>query len=303
MEKKIELFGSYDQSLHIPLVNRVTYQLCDIKTVVEPQQNGIGRTRIAIPSAIYLRNAFIHQKSNGESFLVEYFVSNNVVRNRNGESVLLPKRGQIVLGRKEHGQKTLDPSKNPLDKILYTIMELHPDNVANGGKVFKKLDPDAVAKKEIEQDKLTYLAHKAIYDMLDSDVNNTCKGLLIEFELPYDMVTIDMKKHQLLKVAKKDPQDFLTTIRSFEFELRTVVKDAEMAELIKWNLAKEVWLYGKTDELLVAKIPALDKYETLVEWFKTSKKGENALERLKVELASLNKKEEVIKKPKSTEVV
>jgi len=207
----------------------------------------------------------------------------------NGDSVVVPKRGVIVIGRKEGGQKTLDPN-NPLDRILYTVLELHPDNEANGGGVdgFRKIDGAAAMKKEYEREKSSYEANKAIYDMKSAELNITCRGFLLSFDNPIDKLDDDTKRFALLKVAKEDPKRFLMALREQDFELRSIIKNAEEMNIISYNEGKESWLLNQTGEIFHAKMPALDKYESIVEYINSTKKGELALEKLKNDIARLN---------------
>lgn len=285
-EKKIELFGSYDQSLYKPLTGRVTYQLCGLKPVVEPQESGMARTRLACPT-LYLPNTYIHTTPNGETHMMEYYVSRGITKLANGDSVVVPKRGIIVIGRREAGEKTLDP-KNPLDRILFTFLELHPLNEANGGAGFRKIDGEALMRKEYEREKSSYDANKAIYDMKASELNITCRGFLLNFDSPLDKIDDDAKRFALLKVAKEDPKRFLMALREQDFELRSVIKNAEDMQIITWNESKDSWMLNQSGEIFHAKMPALDRYESIVEYVNSTKKGELALEKLKNDIARLN---------------
>jgi hypothetical protein len=219
---------------------------------------------------------------------MRYIIGEKVQETANG-AVVMPVYGNIIFKKNDNGIMTLNPL-NSQHQILYTIMEYHPSNTANGGSLFTKVDAAAAANDEYKRDLESFNALEKVMKMKSSDLDYTCKGLLLQFDMPLEKVADNVKKITLKKIAEANPAKFLEDIKGLNFETKAVVRDAEILKNITYDESKQAWIYTRSGEVLHAKMPALDKYESIVEWMKSSKSGEIAYEKLKLDNTKVDSK-------------
>lgn len=286
----MESLRPYPQELHKELVGTVQYKLCKVNQQSHYDlDTGSVQYRLSVPSQEYIFNNYAYfDKNTNTSHTIRFIIAEKVQETANGV-VIMPVYGNIIFKKNDNGILMLN-ALNTQHQILYTVMELHPSNTANGGSLFTKVDAAAAANDEYKKDLESFNALEKVMKMKSSDLDYTCKGLLLQFDMPLDKVADNVKKITLKKIAEANPAKFLEDIKGLNFETKAVVRDAEILKNISYDESKQAWIYTRSGEVLHAKMPALDKYESIVEWMKSSKSGEIAYEKLKLDNTKVDSK-------------
>jgi hypothetical protein len=286
----MESLKPYPQELRKQLTSTVRYKLCKVvKASHYDLDTGTVQHRLSVPSQEYIFNNYAYfDKATETSYTMRYIIGEKVQETANG-AIVMPVYGNIIFKKSDNGIMTLNPL-NSQHQILYTIMEFHPSNTANGGSLFTKVDAQAAANDEYKRDLESFNALEKVMKMKSSDLDYTCKGLLLQFDMPLEKVADNVKKITLKKIAEANPVKFLEDIKGLNFETKAVVRDAEILKNIIYDESKQSWIYTRSNEVLHAKMPALDRYESIVEWMKSSKSGEVAYEKLKLDNAKVDTK-------------
>jgi len=286
----MESLKPYPQELRKQLTSTVQYKLCKVVQASHYDlDTGSVQHRLSVPSQEYIFNNYAYfDKATETSYTMRYIIGEKVQETANG-AVVMPVYGNIIFKKNDNGIMTLNPL-NSQHQILYTIMEYHPSNTANGGSLFTKVDAAAAANDEYKRDLESFNALEKVMKMKSSDLDYTCKGLLLQFDMPLEKVADNVKKITLKKIAEANPAKFLEDIKGLNFETKAVVRDAEILKNITYDESKQAWIYARSGEVLHAKMPALDKYESIVEWMKSSKSGEVAYEKLKLDNTKVDSK-------------
>lgn len=272
----------------------VTYILCSIrKENVYDFNTGQTTERTIIPTAHFIDAVYGYTDPNTlMPYTLRYVIGQKTVRLENGGDMVVPVIGNINFTRKAFGQMTLDPN-NHLHQILYPILECHPLNEKNSGgaNVFRRIDHEMIANEESKKEMVYFTALEKCHKMKDKELDDACKGFLLDFGgMPLDKVDRREKVIALVKIARNNPDLFLEKLKSINFSYISIIRDAELLKIISFNTVKDAWVYDASGEILHAKMPALDKYDSFVEWVKQNNKGEIALQKLKADIEEKNKK-------------
>lgn len=148
---------------------------------------------------------------------------------------------------------------------LQYFMSIHPDNEANGGSVFYKYDPEAIAKQEMEQMELELNARLAIRDMEFSKL----KALASEL-LHYDVNKVDsaVLRHDMSLYAIEYPEDILEAVDDSDIEIESLARFAFDNNFI--TLRKGTDIHYNTDiktRILIVPHEA-DPIITFAKWLK-----------------------------------
>lgn len=168
----------------------------------------------------------------------------------------------------------------PRDKPnLRVFMEKHPGNAANGGNLYREIDKRKEAEDELNRefllnDAIGIVREKPIEDLLSVAIYN---GINI------DASTSDIR-YNLLRVAKKNPQDFIESFDSPQVTTRSTVQQAKDYQFIKTTASAVYWF--DSNQLIVSVPAGMDPVDVMTR-FCLTEKGASTLSALEEKLAKL----------------
>jgi len=162
---------------------------------------------------------------------------------------------------------------------LIAFLEHHPDNHKNGGRLFKLVNKEETFEEDIESefkisDAISIIKARPIDELLPValalNINTNQKDLAI--------------KHSLIKIAKSNPDKFLSTLDSPMVNARSVVSQSIDFQIIEDRNGAVVWFdTGK----MIASIPVgQDAVEVLTRFVMTDK-GATVLSELERQLEAI----------------
>ena len=121
----------------------------------------------------------------------------------------------------------------PKDKPnLRKFMELHPMNMDNGGKIFRRVDKKKDAEAELKRE---FLLSEAVSMVRDKDINELLPVALY-FGLNINVAVSEIR-YNLLNIAKKKTQDFIESFDSPQVQVRSTIQQAKDYQIL--NLKKD----------------------------------------------------------------
>lgn len=162
---------------------------------------------------------------------------------------------------------------------LLAFLEAHPNNVANGGTVFEKVDnkkksQNDIAKEFAVADAVRMVRDKSMNELLPVAIYNSLNINRDFSEVRYD----------LLRIAKKDPAGFIQSFDKPEVRTRAIATQANDYQIIKVNNSGAYWF--DSNSLIVSNPVGMESMDTFVRFLLTEK-GSSVLSRLEDELSSL----------------
>lgn len=106
---------------------------------------------------------------------------------------------------------------------LQEFLSIHPDNAANGGKVFYEFDPEKQAEERMQYMDAQYEAETAIRTM-DFEKLKSLAHLYLRGNV--DKMSSSEIKHNMLLVAKEDPFEVLESIEDPDTEIDSIARRA-----------------------------------------------------------------------------
>jgi len=119
---------------------------------------------------------------------------------------------------------------------LKSFLDMHPDNWANGGNIFRKVDHAALAKKELEGD---FLYADAV-NLVRTKPVDEIMSVAMAFAINTDRM-VDEIRHDLLVFAKKNPKAFIEAFDNPVTEAKAKVKKAIKYNVISHKGGHIVW--------------------------------------------------------------
>tara|TARA_R100001440_G_scaffold719_5_gene2305 strand:- start:12762 stop:13625 length:864 start_codon:yes stop_codon:yes gene_type:complete len=162
---------------------------------------------------------------------------------------------------------------------LRIFLEKHPDNFANGGKIFKLLDPTTDAQKRLEKE---FKQSEAVSMVRDKDINDLLP-VAIYYGINIDRPTADIR-YELLNLAKKNPKDFISSFDSPQVVARSIVKQAADYQIIK---VKADGVYWFDSNGLIVSVPVGANPDDVMTRFCLTEKGASVLSTLEERLNKL----------------
>ena len=162
---------------------------------------------------------------------------------------------------------------------LKKFLRAHPGNAANGGSTFKLRDPQKKIAEELETE---FQEAEVVSIIRDKDILDLVP-VAIYFGVNVDAKSSEIR-HNLLRIAKRDPQAFIESFDSPQVQARAQVHQAKDFDIIK---VKSDGVYWTDSNTLIVSIPAgMDGYDVMTR-FCLTEKGSLVHERIKEELAKL----------------
>ena len=162
---------------------------------------------------------------------------------------------------------------------LRIFLEKHPDNFANGGRIFKLLDPTTDAQKRLEKE---FKQSEAVSMVRDKDINDLLP-VAIYYGINIDRPTADIR-YELLNLAKKNPKDFISSFDSPQVIARSIVKQAADYQIIK---VKADGVYWFDSNGLIVSVPVGANPDDVMTRFCLTEKGASVLSTLEERLNKL----------------
>jgi hypothetical protein len=147
---------------------------------------------------------------------------------------------------------------------LRQFMDLHPMNIANGGKVFKHVDKKKDAENELKKEfKLT----EAVAMVRDKDINELLPIALyfgININTPVSEI-----RYNLLNIAKKKTEEFIQSFDSPQVQVRSSIQQAKDYQIV--NLKGDGCYWFDTNKLIVSVPAGQDSMDVMVRFCLTEK--------------------------------
>jgi hypothetical protein len=162
---------------------------------------------------------------------------------------------------------------------LKKFLRAHPGNAANGGSTFYLRDTTKKISQELETE---FKAAEVVSMVRDKDILDLVP-VAIYFGVNVDAKSSEIR-HNLLRIAKRDPKAFIESFDSPQVQTRAQVQQAKDFDIIK---VKSNGVYWTDSNTLIVSIPAgMDGYDVMTR-FCLTEKGSLVHERIKEELAKL----------------
>ena len=147
---------------------------------------------------------------------------------------------------------------------LINFLNMHPDNVSNGGSVFKLIDKSKTAEEELDRE---FDLHEAISLIKNKDVQD-----LLPVALSYG-IDVNQKnaeiKRELLRDAKINPEKFIKMFDNPEVMCRSAVMQAGEFQIL--NLTENGVYWFDNNRLIVSCPPGSSPTDVAVRFFMTEK--------------------------------
>jgi|TARA_R110000822_G_scaffold71028_1_gene171305 hypothetical protein len=168
----------------------------------------------------------------------------------------------------------------PKDKPnMRKFLDLHPMNMANGGKVFKQVDKKKDAQNELQKE---FLLNDAIAMVRDKDINELLP-IALYFGVNINTAVTEIR-YNLLNIAKRKTQEFIQSFDSPQVQVRSTVQQAKDYQIINITEAGCYWF--DSNKLIVSTPVGQDSIDVMVR-FCLTEKGASVLSTLEDRLDRL----------------
>ena len=165
----------------------------------------------------------------------------------------------------------------PKDKPnLRLFMDMHPMNMANGGKVFRQVDKKKDAENELARE---FKLNEAISMVRDKDINELLP-IALYFGVNINTAVTEIR-YNLLNIAKKKTQEFIESFDSPQVQVRSTIQQAKDYQLI--NLKKDGCYWFDSNSLIVSTPVGQESMDVMVR-FCLTEKGASVLSNLEERL-------------------
>ncbi|QDP56013.1 MAG: hypothetical protein Unbinned4409contig1001_32 [Prokaryotic dsDNA virus sp.] len=147
---------------------------------------------------------------------------------------------------------------------LMEYLDRHPQNVENGGNVFKVLDKSVDAKKELDTE---FLLVEAISMVRDKDINDLLP-VAVYFGIGVGGTSSEIR-HNLLRTAKKNPKKFIQAFDDPAVKVKSLIHQANEYNIIKLSDSGAYWFDSNT--IIVANPAGANCSDTLARFCMTEK--------------------------------
>ena len=168
----------------------------------------------------------------------------------------------------------------PKDKPnMRKFLELHPDNSANGGKVFREVNKKKDAEMELKKE---FLMTDAVALVRDTDIQELLP-IAMYFNVNINSPVSEIR-FNLLRIAKNKPQAFIESFDSPQVQARSIVVQAKDYQIINVKTDGAYWF--DTNSLIVSSPVGQDPVDVMVR-FCLTEKGSSVLSSLEEKLERL----------------
>jgi len=172
--------------------------------------------------------------------------------------------------------RLLVPKEKP---NLMKFLDLHPENVANGGHLFKLVDDKRDAEQELAKE---FSQSEAIMMVREKDIQDLLP-VAIYYGININRATSEIR-YDLLQTAKKNPTGFIQAFDSPEVTTRAMITQAGDYQII--NLKKSGVYWFDSNQMIVS-VPAGMEPVDVMTRFCLTEKGAAVLSTLEDKLEKL----------------
>jgi hypothetical protein len=162
---------------------------------------------------------------------------------------------------------------------LRQFMDLHPMNMANGGKIFKQVDEKKDAENELAKE---FKLNEAIAMVRDKDINELLP-IALYFGVNINKPVTEIR-YNLLNIAKKKTQEFIQSFDSPQVQTRSTIQQAKDYQII--NVKSDGTYWFDSNRLIVSTPVGQDSMDVMVR-FCLTEKGASVLSTLEDRLDRL----------------
>lgn len=162
---------------------------------------------------------------------------------------------------------------------LQKYLDLHPDNIANGGKVFLLVDTEKKATQELDQEFITFDAVGLVRDKSIDELLPVAMYLGIDT----DQKNMEIKR-ELLREAKANPKRFIEMFDNPVVKVKSTIMSAIDFQILKADNDGLKWY--DSNRLIVA-TPVGQETLDIATRFCLSEKGAMVLEEIESQLSKI----------------
>ena len=159
---------------------------------------------------------------------------------------------------------------------LRIFMDLHPENMENGGLLFKCQDEAKDAEVKLNEEMNQF---EAVSMLKSSDIEDILAVALF-FKIGIDRKITEVK-YDLLQVAKKNPSKFIQAFDDPAVKMKALVRQAKDYQIIK--VAKDSVRWFDSNSMIVS-VPHGQSPEEIMVRFLLTEKGASAVEDIEKQL-------------------
>jgi hypothetical protein len=162
---------------------------------------------------------------------------------------------------------------------LRKFLESHPQNIANGGNLFREVNKKLDAEKELERE---FSINEAVMMVREKDIQELLPVALyfnIDINRPVSEI-----RFGLLRIAKSKPQEFIEAFDSPQVQVRSIVQQAGDYQMI--NIKKDAVYWFDSNALIVSVPVGQDPVDVMTRFCLTDK-GASVLSTLEDRLQKL----------------
>jgi hypothetical protein len=163
----------------------------------------------------------------------------------------------------EDGQLTVRKN-NP---ILQQFMDIHPDNIANGGTLFYEFDPQKIAEEKVHN---LNLEVDALIAARSLDIDKMKSIVRVYLDSNVDKMTVAEIKHEVLLFARNYPKDLLDAIDDPDIEVNDIASRAFNEAYVTFRAGKDIHYNLKNNKKKILTVPFGEKKEDVfMSWLKS----------------------------------
>jgi len=175
---------------------------------------------------------------------------------QDGTAILEP----IVM---EDGKITV-AKNNPM---LQQFMDMHPDNLSNGGTLFYEFDPQRVAEDRV---RTLNLEVDALIAARSLDLDKMKSIARVHLDSNVDKMTAAEIKHDILLFARNYPEDFLYAIEDPDIDVNDISSRAFDEGYVTFRAGKDIHYNLKNNKKKILTVPFGDRKEDVfMTWLKS----------------------------------
>jgi len=151
--------------------------------------------------------------------------------------------------------------------ILQQFMDIHPDNLANGGTLFYEFDPQKIAEDKVRN---LNLEVDALIAARSLDLDKMKSIARVHLDSNVDKMTAAEIKHDILLFARNYPEDFLYAIEDPDIDVNDISSRAFDEGYVTFRAGKDIHYNLKNNKKKILTVPFGEKKEDVfMTWLKS----------------------------------
>jgi hypothetical protein len=213
---------------------------------------------------------FIQSRSNKRRQLLHFDEEKGINR-----ALRYSKNQKSVFEDEQDGTAILEPivmedgkiSVTKNNPMLQQFMDMHPDNLSNGGLLFYEFDPQKVAEDSIRD---LNLEVDSLIAARSLDLDKMKSIVRIYLDSDVDKMTVAEIKHEVLLFARNYPQDLLDAIDDPDIEVNDIASRAFNEAYVTFRAGKDIHYNLKNNKKKILTVPFGEKKEDIfMSWLKS----------------------------------